>query len=119
MDCRFSTLQDILSSEQFRTVILFSLGLDVCHIADLLETSEPSVCNSLGQCFVQLGCGSVHEFTQRLLYEWDNDLYDERLERELVWLQTAARRKLEKIASPDESGIFAAGRALPSAKWVN
>ena len=95
MDCRFSTLQDILSSEQFRTVILFSLGLDVCHIADLLETSEPSVCNSLGQCFVQLGCGSVHEFTQRLLYEWDNDLYDERLERELVWLQTAARRKLE------------------------
>ena len=119
MDCRFSTLQDILSSEQFRTVILFSLGLDVCHIADLLETSERSVCNSLGQCFVQLGCGSVHELTQRLLYEWDNDLYDERLERELVWLQTAARRKLEKIASPDESGIFAEGRALPSAKWVN
>ena len=119
MDCRFSTLQDILSSEQFRTVILFSLGLDVCHIADLLETSERSVCNSLGQCFVQLGCGSVHELTQRLLYEWDNDLYDERLERELAWLQTAARRKLEKIASPGESGIFEEGRALPSAKWVN
>jgi hypothetical protein len=119
MDCRFSTLQDILSSEQFRTVILFSLGLDVCHIADLLETSERSVCNSLGLCFVQLGCGSVHELTQRLLYEWENDLYDERLERELVWLQAAARRMLEKIASSSESGIFPEGRTLPSARWVN
>jgi hypothetical protein len=119
MDCRFSTLQDILSLEEFRTVLLFALGLDVCHIADLLETSERSVCNSLGQCFVQLGCGSVHELTQRLLYEWENDLYDERLERELAKLQSAARRMLERIASPGESGMFVENRALPSPKWVN
>ena len=37
--------------------------------------------------------------THKLLYEWDNDLYDERLERELAKLQTAARRMLERIAS--------------------
>jgi hypothetical protein len=43
MDCRFSTLLDILRSEQFRTVILFTFGLDTCHIADLLETSEREV----------------------------------------------------------------------------
>ena len=29
MDCRYSTLLDILSSEQFRTVILLTLGLDI------------------------------------------------------------------------------------------
>jgi len=119
MDCRFSTLLDILSSEQFRTVILFTLGLNTCHIADLLETSERTVCNSLGQCFVQVGCRSVDGLSQRLLYEWENDLYDERLERELAKLQSAARRMLEKIASPNESGIFVEGRALPSAKWFN
>lgn len=117
MDCRFSTLLDILSSEQFRTVMLFTLGLDIPHIADLLETSERTVCNSLGQCLVQVGCRSV-ELTHRLLYEWENDLYDERLERELAKLQGAARRMLERIASTSESGTFVESRALPSAKWV-
>jgi hypothetical protein len=119
MDCGFSTLLDILSSEQFRTVILFTLGLDTCHIADLLETSERTVCNSLGQCFAQVGCRSVDGLTQRLLHEWENDLYDERLERELAKLQSAARRMLEKIASPSGSGTIVGSRALPSAKWVN
>ena len=28
MDCRYYTLLDILSSEQFRTVILLTVGLD-------------------------------------------------------------------------------------------
>ena len=119
MDCRLSTLLDILSSEQFRAVILFSLGLDIRPIADLLETSERTVCNSLGQCLVQVGCRSVDGLSHRLLYEWENDLYDERLERELEKLQTAARRMLEKMASPSESGIFVETTALPSAKWVN
>ena len=67
MDCRFSTLLDILSSEQFRTVILFTLGLDIRHIADLLETSERTVCNSLGQCLVQVGCRSVDADSQTAL----------------------------------------------------
>ena len=119
MDCRLSTLLDIVSSEQFRTVILFTLGLDIRRIADLLETSERTVCNSLGQCLAQVGCRSVDGLTQRLLYEWENDLYDERLERELVKLQSSARRMLEKIASPSASATFVGSRALPSAKWVN
>jgi hypothetical protein len=119
MGRRFSTLLDILSSEQFRTVILFSLGLDTCHIADLLETSEWAVCDSLGQCFVQVGCRSVDGLSQRLLREWESDLYDERLVGELAKLQSAARRMLERIASPSGAGTFVAGGALPSARWVN
>jgi len=117
MDSKALTLLDILSSEQFRTVMLFTLGLDIPRIADLLETSERTVCHSLGQCLVQIGCGSV-DLTHRLLYEWGNDLYDERLEMELAKLQSAARRMLEKIASISESGTFVESGALPSAKWV-
>lgn len=119
MGCRFSTLLDILSSEQFRTVVLYTLGLDTCHIADLLETNEWTVCDSLGQCFAQVGCRTVDGLSQRLLHEWENDLYDERLTGELVKLQIAARRMLERIASPSGSGTFVAGGALPSARWVN
>ena len=119
MGCRFLTLLDILSSEQFRTVVLYTLGLDTCHIADFLETNEWTVCDSLGQCFAQVGCRTVDGLSQRLMHEWENDLYDESLERDLAWLQSAARRMLERIASPGESGIFVENRALPSPKWVN
>jgi len=38
MGCRGSTLLDILSSEQFQTVILVALGLDTCQMADFFET---------------------------------------------------------------------------------
>jgi hypothetical protein len=110
---------DILSSEQFRTVVLFTLGLDTCHIADLLETSEWTVCDSLSQCFAQAGCRTVDGLSQRLLHEWDNDLYDERLVEELAKLQSAARRMLERMASSSGLGTFVAGGAIPSARWVN
>ena len=118
MDCRYYTLLDILSSEQFRTVILLTAGLDTPVIADLLETSEGNVNNSLLQCLDQVGCRSVDGLAHKLLYEWDNDLYDHRLEKELAKLQTAARRMLERIAST-EPGTFVESRALPSEKWVN
>ena len=118
MDCRYYTLLDILSSEQFRTVILLTVGLDTFNIADLLETSEWNVCNSLVQCLGQVGCRSVDDLAHKLVYEWDNDLYDHRLEKELAKLQTAARRMLERIAST-EPGTFVESRALPSEKWVN
>jgi hypothetical protein len=58
------------------------------------------------------------DLTHRLLYEWENDLYDERLERELAKLQSAARRMLEKMVPTDESGTFLESRGLPSARWV-
>jgi hypothetical protein len=119
MDCRYCTLLDILSSEQFRTVILRTLGLDTCHIADLLEASERDVCESLGQCLVLVGCRSVDDLAHKLLYEWDNELYDHRLQKELAKLQTAARRMLERIASTNALGTFVGSSALPSAKWIN
>jgi len=49
MDCRYYTLLDILSSEQFRTVILLTAGLDILIIADLLETNEWNRNNALLQ----------------------------------------------------------------------
>ena len=116
-DCRYYTLLDILSSEQFRTVILMTAGLDTFNIADLLETSEWNVCDSLLQCLGLVGCRSVDGLSHKLLYEWDNDLYDHRLEKELAKLQTAARRMLERMASTNELGTFVESRALPSAKW--
>jgi len=113
MDCRYYTLLDILSSEQFRTVILLTAGLDTLIIADLLETNEWNVNNSLLQCLDQVGCRSVDGLAHKLLYEWDNDLYDHRLEKELAKLQTAARRMLERIASTDDDTSWKAERSLP------
>ena len=119
MDCRYYTLLDILGSEQFITVILLTVGLDTFNIADLLETSEMNVSNSLLQCLVQAGCRNVDGLAHKLLFEWDNGLYDHTLEKELAKLQTAAKRMLEKIAATNEPGTFVESRALPSAKWVN
>jgi hypothetical protein len=58
----------------------------------------------------------VDGLAHKLLYEWDNELYDHRLEKELAKLQTAARRMLERIASTNELGTFVGSSALPSAK---
>ena len=118
MGCRFSTLLDILSSQQFRTVILLTLGLDTRQIADLLETSERTVCSSLSQCFDQVGCRSVEGLAHRLLYECENDLYDGRLVKELAELQSAARRMLKNAASLSELGTLVESTGLPSATWV-
>jgi hypothetical protein len=115
---RFPTLLDILSSQQFRTVILLALGLDTCQIAELFETSEQTVCSCLCQCFDRAGCRSVERLAHRLLYECENDLYGERLEKEIAELQSTARRMLEKVASPNEPGKFVKNRELSSATWV-
>ena len=115
-DCRYYTLLDILSSEQFRAVILLAVGLDTLVMADLLETSEWNVNNSLLQCLDRVGCRSVDGLAHKLLYEWDNDLYDHRLEKELAKLQTAARRMLERIASTNEPGTFVESRCAPFRK---
>lgn len=118
MGCRFSTLLDILSSLQFRTVILLTLGLDTCQITDLLETSEETVCSAVSRCFDQLECRSMEELAHRELYAYRNDLYDERLVTELALLQSAARRMLGKAASPTDLGTGVESTELPSATWV-
>ena len=43
MACRLTTLQDTLSSMQFRTVALVSLGLETWQIADLLKQNNIAV----------------------------------------------------------------------------
>ena len=118
MEYQVSTLLDILSSQQFQTAILLSLGLDTCQIADLLETSERTVWRSLSDCFDRVGCRSAEGLAFRLSYEFENEMYDERLDHELAELQSAARRMLQRLASdtiPD--GSFESD-LLPSAKWV-
>jgi hypothetical protein len=118
MEGRFATLLDILSSQQFRTVILLTLGLDTCQIAELLETSERSVCQSLSDCFDRAGCRSAEGLAVRLLYECENDLFDGRLEKELAGLQSAARRMLERIATTDRLSASLESTERPSAEWV-
>jgi DNA-binding CsgD family transcriptional regulator len=118
MGCEFSTLLDILNSQQFRTVLLFAAGLDMCQIADLLDTSERTVCSSLEDCFHRLGCRSKEGLATRLRYEFENGLYDERLEKQLGYLQDAAKRFLEKEESTSRPSALIENRATSSPEWV-
>ena len=99
MGSRVATLLDILSSQQFQTVILLTLGLNNQQIADLLETSDRTVCRSLSDCLVRAECRSLQDLAARLLFESENELYDLRLEKELAELQSATRRMFENIVS--------------------
>jgi|SRR5215471_2210562 len=100
MEFDFLTLLDILNSQQFRTVLLFSLGLETCQIADLLETNEFTVWTSLRESMTRSGCRNSKELTLRMLHECKNNLYDEgRIKRELADLQSAAQRMLQGISA--------------------
>jgi DNA-binding CsgD family transcriptional regulator len=114
----FSTLLDILNSQQFRTVLLFAAGLDLGQIADLLDTSERMVRSSLEDCFHRLGCRSEEGLAARLRYEFENGLYDERLEKQLGYLQDAAKRFLEQEESTSRLSESIENRATSSAGWV-
>lgn len=97
MDCRWTTLQDALSSMQFRTVVLVSLGLETWQIADLLGTNEHTVVTSLNDSLRLTGCKDAEEISVRAFHECHNDLYDEtRLKREMGSLQDAAKKILER-----------------------
>ena len=99
MGSRVATLLDILSSQQFQTVILLTLGLNNQQIADLLDTSDRTVCRSLSDCLVRAECRSLEDLAARLQFESETELYDLRLKKELAELQNAARRMLENIVS--------------------
>lgn len=101
MENRVATLLDILSSEQFQTTILLTLGLEIQEIADLLETSDQTVCRSLSHCLVRANCQSLDDLAARLLFENENKLYDARLKKELTKLQSAARRMLDNTLLVD------------------
>ena len=118
MECEFSTMLDILNSRQFRTVLLFAAGLDMCQMAELLDTSERMVRRSLEDCFRRLGCRSKEGLAARLRYEFENGLYDERFEKQLRSLQDAAKRFLEKEKSTSRLSVLIDSRATSSAGWV-
>jgi DNA-binding NarL/FixJ family response regulator len=101
MGSRIATLLDILSSRQFQTAILLTLGLNTQQIADLQETSDQTVCRSLRDCLLRAKCRSLEDLSARLLFESENELYDVRLKKELAELQIAARRMLEGVVSED------------------
>ena len=96
MDDRWTTLQEALSSMQFRTVVLVSLGLETWQIAALLGTNEHTVVTSLNDSLRLTGCRDAEEISMRAFHECHNDLYDEsRLQREMGSFQDAAKRILE------------------------
>jgi len=103
VDNRLATLLDILSSQQFQTAILLALGLETRQIADLLETSDRTVCRAMNDCLVRAECRSVEDLAARLRFENQNELYDVRLDKELAELQHAARRMLERTVFPNSS----------------
>jgi hypothetical protein len=116
MGCGSSTLLDILSSQQIQTVILLTLGLDTWQIADLLETREEIVCNSLNEILDRAGCRSKEGLAVWLLFEYSNNLYGERLEEEVAELQNAAKRMLGKVVSTLSAVVE--NSELPPARWV-
>jgi hypothetical protein len=116
MGCSGSTLLDILSSEQFQIVILLSVGLDTLQIADLLETNDWTVCSALSESLDRTGCRSAEGLAVRLIFEFENNLYDERLEKELAELQNAAKRMLGNVASTLSGAVKSSER--PCAGWV-
>jgi hypothetical protein len=86
--------------EQFRTAILLTIGLEVHQIADLLETTKDQVCRLLDHACRRAECRNVQELDLRLLYESENDLFEETmLKMELMELQLAARGMLDSISS--------------------
>jgi len=99
VDSRVATLLDVLSSRQFQTTILLTLGLDTQQIADLLETSDRNVSRSLSDCLVRAECRSLEDLTARLLFEHENELYDVRIKKEVAELRSAALRMLENTVS--------------------
>jgi len=117
MGFRGSTLLDILSSQQFQTVILLALGLDTCQIADLLETSERTVYSSLSASFDRAGCRSAEGLAVRLLFEHKNNLYDERLDKVLAELQSAAKRMLKQVTRTCKLSASEASKEF-RARWV-
>lgn len=100
MDCRWTTLQETLSSMQFRTVVLVSLGLETWQIAELLGTNEHTVVTSLNDSLRLTGCRDAQEIAVRAFHECHNDLYDQaRLQREMGSSQNAAKKILERSAA--------------------
>jgi DNA-binding CsgD family transcriptional regulator len=107
MACRLTTLQDALSSMQFRTVVLVSLGLETWQIADLLGTNEHTVVTSLNDSLRLTGSRDAQEISVRAFLECHNDLYDEtRLHREMGFLQDAAKRILERSGDGQRSALL-------------
>jgi DNA-binding NarL/FixJ family response regulator len=89
------TLLDLLTSQQFRIALLITLGLNVSQIAELLETTQEGVYDSLAESLKRADCADTTALAFRLLEEVEQDLYDERLKEELAELQKAAKRMLE------------------------
>jgi DNA-binding NarL/FixJ family response regulator len=118
MGYRGSTLLDILSFQQFQAVILFALGLNTCQIADLLETSEWTVNSCLSDSFDRAECRSAEGLAVRLLFEYENNLYDERFEDAMAQLQSAAKRMLVNIACSAKTSSSVESGEDPSARWV-
>ena len=69
MDCRWTTLQETLSSVQFRTVVLVSLGLETWQIAELMGTNEHTVVTSLNDSLRLTGCRDAQEISVRAFHE--------------------------------------------------
>ena len=106
MACRLTTLQDALSSMQFRTVVLVSLGLETWQIADLLGTNEHTVVTSLNDSLRLTGCRDAQEISVRAFHECHNDLYDEtRLQSEMGPLQAAAKKILQRSGEGQRSAL--------------
>jgi DNA-binding NarL/FixJ family response regulator len=116
MGCSGSTLLDILTSEQFQIVILLSVGLDTFQIADLLETNDWTVCSSLSDSLDRTGCLTEEGLTVRLIFEYENNPYAERLEKELAALQNAAKRMLGNVTYTLSAAVESSEH--PCGRWV-
>ena len=103
MGSKFFTLLDILSSEQFKIIILLASGLDTYQIADLVETNEPNVRRLVCESSARTGCRSPEELSARLIFEYQTRLYDDRLRKELAGVQRAVKEMFARALDEYQS----------------
>ena len=82
------SLASLLTSMQFRTVLLVACGLKKYEIAELLGTQEGVVENTLREIYDRTGCANSGELVLRYVHEVESGLLElARLWRELEELE--------------------------------
>ena len=88
-------LMNLLTRQQFRAVILVTIGLKNGEIAEFLGTTEPVVNNILKDVFDRAGCLNRVELSLRFVCESESSMYDQnKIGNEVAELETRAAQIL-------------------------
>lgn len=82
------TLQDVLTSKQFRVALLVTSGMKNIQIAMIMRTTENVVKNILREVYDRSGCSNRVELALLVVHEAKLSMYEpEKLSEELLTLR--------------------------------